>query len=79
LTQRHPGQDPDLSRIHLVNHGAALSHGAIASDIPGVNVAAERLSTAVVASLFREDLQVIRRSLEEFDEPELEGTPFFVR
>ncbi|MGF9761838.1 NAD(P)/FAD-dependent oxidoreductase [Microvirga sp. 0TCS3.31] len=79
LTERHPGQDPDLSRIHLVNHGAALSHGAIASDIPGVNVAAERLSTAVVASLFREDLQVIRRSLEEFDEPELEGTPFFVR
>jgi cation diffusion facilitator CzcD-associated flavoprotein CzcO len=79
LAERHPGQDPELSRIHLINHGAALSHGAIASDIPGVNVAAERLATAIVASLFREDLHVIRRNLEEFDEPELEGTPFFVR
>jgi cation diffusion facilitator CzcD-associated flavoprotein CzcO len=79
LTELNPGQDPELSRIHLVNHGAALSHGAIASDIPGVNVAAERVATAVVASLFREDLQVMRRNLEEFDEPELEGTPFFVR
>lgn len=79
LTERHPDQDPELSRIHLVNHGSALSHGAVASDIPGVNIAAERLATAVVASLFRDDLQVIRRNLEEFDEPELEGTPFFVR
>lgn len=79
LIERTSGQAPELSRIHLVNHGAALSHGAIASDIPGVNVAAERLASAVVASLFREDLQDIRQNLEKFDEPELEGTPFFVR
>jgi cation diffusion facilitator CzcD-associated flavoprotein CzcO len=79
LIERNPGQELELSNIYLVNHGATLSHGAIASDIPGVNVAAERLATAVVASLFREDLKVIRRNLEEFDEPELEGTPFFVR
>ena len=45
---------------------------------PGVNVAAERVSAAIAASLFREDIAPIRRELEAFDEPELEGTPFFV-
>ncbi|MCB8821937.1 NAD(P)-binding domain-containing protein [Microvirga rosea] len=79
LIERNPGQHPELSQIHLVNHGAALSHGAIASDIPGVNIAAERLATAIVSSLFREDLKAIRHNLEQYDEPELEGTPFFVR
>jgi FAD-dependent urate hydroxylase len=79
LSERVPGECPDLSRIHLLNYGAALSHGAIASDIPGVNVAAERLATAIVGGLFREDIEPIRRDLEAFDEPELEGTPFFVR
>lgn len=79
LMERTPGQAPELSRIHLVNHGASLSHGAVASDIPGVNVAAERLATAVTASLFREDIASIRRDLEAFNEPELEGTPFLVR
>jgi cation diffusion facilitator CzcD-associated flavoprotein CzcO len=79
LLEREPGRCPDLSRIHLVNHGAALSQGAIASDIPGVNVAAERVSTAIVKSLFREDIGSIRGALEAFDEPELQDTPFFVR
>ena len=64
--------------IHLVNHGAALSQGAIESDIPGVNVAAERVSTAIVKSLFAEDIGAIRQALEAFDEPELRDTPFFV-
>jgi hypothetical protein len=45
----------------------------------GANVAVGRLATAVVASLFREDLQAIRRNLEELDEPEFEGIPVFVR
>ncbi|MET0429063.1 MAG: NAD(P)/FAD-dependent oxidoreductase [Microvirga sp.] len=79
LQERVPGRDPFLGRIHLLNHGAILSHGAIASDIPGVNVAAERVSAAIAASLFREDIDAIRRDLEAFDEPELESTPFFVR
>ena len=78
LIEREPGQCPELSRIHLLNHGAFLSHGPVASDIPGVNVAAERVSAAIAASLFREDIAPIRRELEAFDEPELEGTPFFV-
>ena len=79
LLEREPGSCAALSRIHLVNHGAALSQGAIASDIPGVNVAAERVSTAIVRSLFAEDIEPIRRDLEAFDEPELQDTPFFVQ
>ncbi len=79
LMERTPGQAPELSQIHLLNHGAALSHGAIASDIPGVNVAAERLATAIAASLFREDIAPIRQDLEAFNELELEGTPFLAR
>ncbi len=34
LTERQAGRNPALARIHLVNHGATLSHTAIASDIP---------------------------------------------
>lgn len=78
LTEREAGRNPTLAQIHLVNHGATLSHTAIASDIPGVNIAAERVSAAITASLFREDIEVMRRRVEDFDEPELVGTPFFV-
>lgn len=78
LTEHQAGRNPALARIHLVNHGATLSHTAIASDIPGVNIAAERVSAAITAALFRDDIDVMRRRLEDFDEPELEGTPFFV-
>ncbi|RIK96475.1 MAG: FAD-dependent oxidoreductase [Proteobacteria bacterium] len=78
LTERSPGRQPQLAHIHLVNHGAFLSHTAIASDIPGVNIAAERVSTAITQSLFCEDIDALAARLEAFDEPELEGTPFFV-
>ncbi|MEW6639364.1 MAG: NAD(P)/FAD-dependent oxidoreductase [Pseudomonadota bacterium] len=78
LTERVPGRNPALPHIHLVNHGATLSHTAIASDIPGVNIAAERVAGAITASLFCEDAEAMRQRVEAFDEPELEGTPFYV-
>ncbi|MBR1220966.1 NAD(P)/FAD-dependent oxidoreductase [Bradyrhizobium sp. U87765 SZCCT0131] len=78
LTERVAGCNPALAHIHLVNHGATLSHTAIASDIPGVNIAAERVSGAISASLFCEDAEAIRRRVEAFDEPELQGTPFYM-
>jgi cation diffusion facilitator CzcD-associated flavoprotein CzcO len=78
LTEKSAGLNPTLRQIHLVNYGAHLSHTGIASDIPGVNIAAERVSNAIVTSLFREDIADVRRKLEEFNESELEGTPFFV-
>jgi hypothetical protein len=63
--------------VHLFNHAATLSLGAIASDIPGVNAGAERLAGHIVRHLFREDYVIIREQLEAFAEPELIDTPFF--
>lgn len=78
LTEKTPGSDPTLGQIHLVNFGAHASHAGIASDIPGVNIAAERVAGAIVTSLFREDIDQMRRKVEAYNEPELVGTPFFV-
>jgi FAD-dependent urate hydroxylase len=78
LTEKIPGSVPTLGKIHLVNFGAHASHTAIASDIPGVNIAAERVAAAIVTSLFGEDIDHMRRRVEEFNEPELESTPYFV-
>ena len=78
LTEKTPGSDPTLGQIHLVNFGAHASHAGIASDIPGVNIAAERVAGAIVTSLFAEDLDHMRRKVEAYNEPELAGTPFFV-
>ena len=67
-----------LAGLHLFNHAATLSLGAIASDIPGVSTAAERLSGRIAAALFRADFPVLFERLRAFDEPELESTPYFV-
>ncbi len=77
LEERHAGACPPLTRIHLFNHGATASLGAVASDIPGVNAGAERLASRMAAHFFREDIRAVRAGLEAFAEPELEGTPFF--
>ncbi|MCB4822884.1 FAD-dependent oxidoreductase [Roseicella aerolata] len=78
LEAREPGACPGLSRIHLFSHAAMASLGAIASDIPGASIGAERLAQRIAAHLFREDIAVMRGRLEAFAEPELESTPFFV-
>ncbi len=78
LQEREPGGCPGLPRIHAFTHAAALSLGAVASDIPGVSTGAERLAHAIAAAFFTEDARPIRAALEAFDEPELESTPFFV-
>jgi cation diffusion facilitator CzcD-associated flavoprotein CzcO len=77
LTERRAGACPALGRVHLFNHAATASMGAIASDIPGVSTAAERLARHIVQSLFREDFASVMAGLEAFAEPELESTPFF--
>lgn len=78
LTPRSQAAPPELARIHLLNYGAHASHGAIASDIPGTPVAAERIAQAITGAFFRDDIDEIRADLEAFDEPELQDTPFFV-
>jgi cation diffusion facilitator CzcD-associated flavoprotein CzcO len=77
LTARDPLQGAGLSRIHLFNHAALASLGAVASDVPGVSTGAERLAHRIAAHFFAEDIGHVRAKLEAFAEPELEGTPFF--
>ena len=77
LTGRDPADNAVLSRIHLFSHAAFASLGAIASDVPGVSVGAERLAHRIAARFFAEDIDAIRGRLEAFAEPELQGTPFF--
>ncbi|MCS6890430.1 MAG: NAD(P)-binding domain-containing protein [Rhodovarius sp.] len=78
LLPRSPAAPPELSRIHLLNYGAHCSFGGIASDIPAVTVAAERLVLALMRALFREEYPALRAGLEAYDVPELAGTPFHV-
>ncbi|MDB5511848.1 MAG: hypothetical protein JWR08_1331 [Enterovirga sp.] len=77
LIERDPGACPALSRVHLFNYAAHLSHRQLSGDVPGVEVGAEKLSSEIVKALFREDIGHLTRELEAFAEPELEGTPFF--
>lgn len=76
LQPKHPDAPRELGQVHLLNVGSLVSHGPIASDIPGVDVAGERVAQAIVTSLFREDLPILRDRLRGFDVHELAGTPF---
>ncbi|WP_207537379.1 FAD/NAD(P)-binding protein [Sabulicella rubraurantiaca] len=78
LTPKGGAAPPDLARIHLLSYGAHASHGGIASDIPGVVAASERLANGIAAHFFREEQEAVRAELAAFDEPELESTPFFI-
>ena len=77
LTEKHPGACPALARVHVFNHAAYASMGAIASDIPGVSTAATLLASAIARALFVEDRDALHARLAAFAEPELESTPFF--
>jgi len=77
LTAREPGAPAGLSRVHLFNHGAFASLGAVASDIPGVSFGATRLSSRICGAFFAEDLGHVLGELAAFDEAELAQTPFF--
>ena len=78
LQPRDAAAPPELGLIHLMNYGAHVSHGGIASDIPGVAVAGERVAVHILRHFFQGEIGALRQELEAFDEPELEGTPFFV-
>lgn len=69
-----------LNRVHLFNHAASVSFGALASDIPGITTAAERLSSRVLQQVFREDFASHQQNLIDWEaEWELLSTPFYAR
>ena len=79
LQAREPGDDA-LNRVHLLNHAASLSYGAVASDIPAISSAADRLATRIVAQLFGEAFTGHHQHLLAWEaEWELEKTPYLHR
>lgn len=69
---------PALARMHLFNWGSTMSHGAIAGDIPGLQVGATRLAHALASDLFGEDADAHWARLQALEEPELLATRWYV-
>ncbi|BBF85008.1 nucleoside-diphosphate-sugar epimerases [Aquitalea magnusonii] len=72
--EKQPGSLPGLERIHCFNYAAALSQGASAGDIPQVSDGAQRLASGLIASLLAEDVDQHYARLQQYDEPELDGS-----
>lgn len=68
-----------LDRIHLFNTATFMSAGMIASDVPGLDIAPERLVTGITRKIFAEDFDALFDNLKAWEEEhELETTPFYV-
>ena len=78
LIERRPGSLPGLRNLHLYNWGSTMSHGAIAGDIPGLGLGAQRLAEAIVRDLFLADAGLHYTKLLAHEDPELEPTPYYV-
>ncbi|MBC5765474.1 NAD(P)-binding domain-containing protein [Ramlibacter albus] len=67
-----------LSRMHLFNWGSTMSHGALAGDIPGLQIGARRLAEAIARDLFVQDADAHWARLQALEEPELLPTKWYV-
>jgi cation diffusion facilitator CzcD-associated flavoprotein CzcO len=72
------GSRPGLGRIHVFNWGSTMSHGALAGDIPGLELGAHRLAEGIARDLFVEDADRHWAALQVHNEDELEPTRYFV-
>jgi cation diffusion facilitator CzcD-associated flavoprotein CzcO len=71
-------QSKALSRLHLFNWGSTMSQGALAGDIPGLQIGATRLAHAIVRDLFVADADAHWARLQAHEEPELLPTRWYV-
>ena len=67
-----------LACMHLFNWGSTMSHGALAGDIPGLAVGANRLAQAIARDLFVADADLHWERLQALEEPELVATKWYV-
>jgi cation diffusion facilitator CzcD-associated flavoprotein CzcO len=72
------GSSPALGRVHVFNWGSTMSHGALAGDIPGLEIGARRLAQGIARDLFVEDADRHWAKLLEHNEDELKPTRYFV-
>jgi cation diffusion facilitator CzcD-associated flavoprotein CzcO len=73
-----PARQAPLSRLHLFNWGATMSHGALAGDIPGLAIGATRLAQAIARDLFVADADRHWERLLAHEEAELLFTRRYV-
>ncbi|MCR9215180.1 MAG: NAD(P)/FAD-dependent oxidoreductase [Proteobacteria bacterium] len=73
LLEKTPGQASYLDRIHLFNAATTMTHSAVSSDIPGVNIGAERLIDTLAKKFFAEAAPEHLQDFYDYDEPELLG------
>jgi cation diffusion facilitator CzcD-associated flavoprotein CzcO len=78
LVARNPARIPGLDRVHLFNWGTAVSHGALAGDIPGLRFGVERLIDSISRAFFLEDREHHWRAVRDLEDPELKPTRFYV-
>ena len=64
--------------MHVFNWGSTMSHGALAGDIPGLEIGARRLATGIVRDLFVEDADRHWERVQVHNEDELKPTRYFV-
>ncbi len=67
------GSCPGLDRVHCFCYPSALTHGAVAGDIPQVSEGARRLAQGLAGKLFTEDIEAHFEAMRRFAEPELDG------
>ena len=72
------GSKPGLGRIHVFNWGSTMSHGALAGDIPGLELGARRLAEGIARDLFLEDADRHWAALQVHNDDELKPTRYFV-
>lgn len=78
LLERSPGAAAGLSNVHVFNWGCTMSLGALAGDIPGLAIGANRLSAAIVRDLFVADAGRHFDALMAHSEDELKQTASYV-
>ncbi len=78
LQEKGPGSMPGLLNVHVFNWGCTMSHGALAGDIPGLALGADRLAEGIVRDLFVADADRHFETLLAHEEEELKPTGQFV-
>ncbi|MEO7401258.1 MAG: NAD(P)/FAD-dependent oxidoreductase [Polaromonas sp.] len=71
--EKTPGTCPGLARVHCFCYPSALSHGAVAGDIPQISDGAKRLAQGLAGQLFTQDVALHFAAMEQYAEPELQG------
>ncbi len=78
MLERTAGATPGLGHIHVFNWGVTVSHSALAGDIPGLRIGADRLAEALCRGLLGADIAAHLQRLQEAEDPELLPTKRFV-